>query len=260
VLALGRNIAKGVAGRLRLGGAVGLVFLILGSTAQPAAAQSPTEAPRNEIFTGFEASDNYASFYVGGGYASSKGLYAPGWRLRAVSSYGRYHYDGLLPAGLDYVPVEFEGQDFFGSVLAGYQFQPGSVILKLFAGVESDSQIISPHDPNNSVQGSRFGLRLQAEGWYDISPRIFLSLDASYGTAFQAYCSLARLGYRVRPLLSLGLEGGALGNQEYDAGRAGGFVRADFRGTEFTLSGGFTGNYLEDDPSGYASLNVYRAF
>jgi len=27
-----------------------------------------------------------------------------------------------------------------------------------------------------------------------------------------------------------------------------------------TLSGGFTGNYLEDDPSGYATLGFYRAF
>jgi hypothetical protein len=29
---------------------------------------------------------------------------------------------------------------------------------------------------------------------------------------------------------------------------------------EMTLPGGFTGNYLEDEPSGYASLGLYRAF
>jgi hypothetical protein len=132
--------------------------------------------------------------------------------------------------------------------------------LKLFAGIEIDSQVIAPRDPNNAVQGTEFGLRLQAEGWYDISQRFYLSADASYGTAFQAYCVLARLGYRARPKLSLGIEGGALGNEEYDAGRGGGFVRAHFRDVEVTLSGGFTGNYLEDDPSGYVSLGVYRAF
>lgn len=117
-----------------------------------------------------------------------------------------------------------------------------------------------PHDPNNSVQGSEVGLRLQVETWLDVSPRFFLSADASYGTAFQEYCSLARLGYRLRPRLSLGLEGGALGNEEYDAGRGGGFARVNFRETEVTLSGGFTGNYLEDEPSGYVALGVYRAF
>ena len=236
-----------------------LAVLALGLAASDAAAEP--EPPKNEIFTGFEASDNYASGYLGGGYAFGKGLYAPGWRLRSVAAYGRYRYDGTLEVlpGVT-APIEFDGQDYFGSALAGYQFHPGGVILKLFAGIEIDSQIISPRDPNNSVQGTELGLRLQAEGWYDISERYYVSADASYGTAFQAYCVLARVGYRARPKLSLGIEGGALGNEEYDAGRGGGFVRGHFRAVEVTLSGGFTGNYLEDDPSGYVSLGVYRAF
>jgi hypothetical protein len=29
---------------------------------------------------------------------------------------------------------------------------------------------------------------------------------------------------------------------------------------EITFSGRFTGNYLENEPSGYVSLGVYRAF
>jgi hypothetical protein len=72
--------------------------------------------------------------------------------------------------------------------------------------------------------------------------------------------ALARAGYRLGPRFSLGLEGGALGNEEYDAGRGGLFVKANLRNLELTLSGGFTGNYLEDEPSGYVSLGVYRAF
>ena len=61
-----------------------------------------------------------------------------------------------------------------------------------------------PHDPNYSVQGSALGLRLQAESWLDLSARSFLSADASYGTAFQEYWSLVRLGYRLTPRFSLG--------------------------------------------------------
>jgi hypothetical protein len=68
------------------------------------------------------------------------------------------------------------------------------------------------------------------------------------------------MGFRARPRFALGLEGEAIGNEEYDAGRAGGFLRMNFRDTEFTLSGGFTGNYLEDDPSGYVALGIYRSF
>ena len=97
---------------------------------------------------------------------------------------------------------------------------------------------------------------MQAESWFDYSPRTFFSLDASYGTAFQEYWTLARAGYRVTPRLSLGIEGGALGNEEYDAGRGGAFTRIYFRNTEITVSGGFTGNYLKDDPSGYVSVGL----
>jgi hypothetical protein len=59
---------------------------------------------------------------------------------------------------------------------------------------------------------------------------------------------------------TLGLEGGALGNEEYDVGRGGGFVRVRVQSLDITLSGGFTGDYLMEDPSGYVSLGVYRAF
>jgi len=41
---------------------------------------------------------------------------------------------------------------------------------------------------------------------------------------------------------------------------SGGFLRMNFRDTEFALSGGFTGNYLEDDPTGYVALGIYRSF
>jgi len=234
------------------------VVLALGVLA--GAARAELDAPRTEMFTGFEASDNYASSYLGGGYAFGKGLYAPGLRLRAVGAYGRYHYDGTLFDGADYVATRFDGQVAFAAAFIGYQFHPGAVIVKLFAGIEAEDQLIVPRDPNNSVQGMEIGVRLLAETWYDISQRWFVSADASYGSAFQEYFSLARVGFRVRPKLSLGIEGGALGNEEYDAGRGGGFVRVNFRALEVTLSGGFTGNYLEDDPSGYVSLGLYRTF
>lgn len=158
------------------------------------------------------------------------------------------------------VPTHFDGEDSYGAALIGYQLRRQSLFAKFFAGREAEDQHIVPHDPNNAVQGSELGLKLQAETWLDYSPRTFFSLDASYGTAFQEYWTLARAGYRVTPRLSLGIEGGPLGNEEYDAGRGGGFTRIYFRNTEITVSGGFTGNYLEDEPSGYISVGVYRPF
>ena len=43
-------------------------------------------------------------------------------------------------------------------------------------------------------------------------------------------------------------------------GRGGAFAKFDVRRLEVTIAGGFSGNYLEDEPSGYVSLGVYRAF
>jgi hypothetical protein len=134
------------------------LFLGLGL---PAASAAP-DAPRTEYFTGFEVSDNYASGYVGGGYAFGKaGLYEKGWRLRAVGAYGRYDYEGTLLVDGVYVPTTFDGQDAFLAALVGYQFRPVRLILKLFAGIEAEDQHIVTHDPNNSMQGSALGLRLQ---------------------------------------------------------------------------------------------------
>jgi cellulose biosynthesis protein BcsS len=218
------------------------------------------DAPHAELFTGFDASDNSVGGYLGAGYAFGKGLYESGWRLRAVGAFGSYHFGGSLTVRGVQIPTDFDGDDSYGAALIGYQLRRQSLFLKFFAGIEAEDQHIVPHDPNNSVQGSEVGLKLQAESWFDYSPRTFFSLDASYGTAFQEYWTLAPVGYRVTPRLSLGIEGGALGNEEYDAARGGAFTRIYFRKVEITVSGGFTGNYLEDDPSGYVSVGVYRPF
>lgn len=241
-------------------GVVGLASIAsLVALFAPVAASAGPADPHAEIFTGVEASNNAVSGYLGGGYAFGKGLYEPGWRLRAVGSLGRYDYQGTLFGGGADLDATFDGEARFAAALVGYQIRCGSLTLKLFAGAEAENQDISPRDPRNSVQGSAVGFRVQAESWFDLSPAWFASVDAAYGTAFQEYWGLARLGWRAWPNLALGLEGGALGNEEYDAGR-GGFVRVKLRRVEMTFSGGFTGNYLEDDPSGYATLGLYRDF
>lgn len=177
-----------------------------------------------------------------------------------MGGYGRYSYGGALFDGNGFRHTQFDGTVSFLSAQAGYQFHRGPVIAKAFAGIEAVDQHITPFDPRNSVQGTELGLRVSLETWTDRSEHWFLSADACYGTAFQSYWELTRIGYRVGEVFAVGLEGGVLGNQEYDAGRGGGFVRGKFKALEATLSGGFTGDYLLSDPSGYVALNLYRAF
>ncbi len=95
MLALREKVERGIGAWLRASGAGGV--LLLGLCLSESEAPAEPNSPRTEYFTGFEVSDNYASGYVGAGYAFGKAGYAaPGFRLRAVGAYGRYDYEGSL--------------------------------------------------------------------------------------------------------------------------------------------------------------------
>ena len=101
--------------------------------------------------------------YVGGGSALGKGLYEPGFRLRAVASFGRYHYDGTLPDGGDYVPTTFDGEDAFLSALVGYQFRKGAVSSPSCSPASRPRTSISPRTiPTIRCRAASSDLRLQA--------------------------------------------------------------------------------------------------
>jgi hypothetical protein len=255
------DAAQEATGRARVGRSVrAFAAVITAGMLGMTSALAGDEAPQREVFAGVEAASNYTSVYAGGGYAFGAGFDAPGWRLRAVGAWGRYSYNGALFDGAAYRRSTFNGDVAYLSAQAGYQFHRGPAIAKVFVGVEAVDQAISPFDPGNTVQGTEVGMRLTLETWTDISERWFLSADGSYGTAFQEYWQLTRLGCRLGSVWSVGLEGGVLGNQEYDAGRGGAFVRSAFDAFEATLSGGFTGDYLLSEPSGYVAFGLYRKF
>lgn len=208
--------------------------------------------PTREVFSGVDVTGNSASTYLGGGTSFGKGLWTPGWRGRAVGGIGRYNYDSGNTL--------HDGRHSFIAGLLGYQMQHGRLTLKLFAGAEYQEHVIVPFDPGNAVQGDASGVRLQAESWLALSPRSFVSIDAAYGSAFDEYWGLARYGYRFRPKLTFGVEGGPFGNREYDGGRGGAFLQLQLRQMQLTVSGGMTGDYLESKGSGYLALNIYRNF
>ena len=144
---------------------VGIVgFALIASLAAalltPTAASAGSEDPHAEIFTGVEASNNAVSGYLGGGYAFGKGLYEPGWRLRAVGSLGRYDYQGSVFGGgrISTPPLTARRVSVLSS--SAIRFRRGDLTLKLFAGAEAEDQDISPRDPRNSVQGSAVGFRI----------------------------------------------------------------------------------------------------
>ncbi len=233
-----------------------MVAMGLPSALVPCPAHAEPESlprePSREIFTGVDITGNSAGTYLGAGTAFGKSLWKPGWRGRVVGGLGRSDYESGATI--------YDGRHGFITGMLGYQMQRGRMTAKLFAGAEYQEQVIAPYDPGNSVQGAASGVRLQAETWFDLSARSFVSVDASYGSAFDEYWGLARYGYRYSPKLTFGLEGGPLGNREYNGGRGGAFVQYQILNTQLTLSGGVTGDYLESTGSGYFALNIYRNF
>jgi hypothetical protein len=60
----------------------------------------------------------------------------------------------------------------------------------------------------------------------------------------KVYSGRARLGWRLTPALSLGLEAGAAGNLEGDVAHAGGFIRYEWTAGEMSASAGATSDGL----------------
>ena len=117
---LAGKVDRGIGAWLRASGAGGV--LLLGLCLSEYEALAEPNSPRTEYFTGFEVSDNYASGYVGAGYAFDKAGYAaPGFRLRAVGAYGRYDYEGSLIIDGTSLPTTFDGQDALAATLIGYE-------------------------------------------------------------------------------------------------------------------------------------------
>ena len=221
-------------------------------------AQPDQAVPRYEICSGVGLNSNSVFGYAGGVWAFGRSVDAQGPRVKALTGIGGYDYNGFLPGVAG--PVNFDGDVTLAQLLAGYQWRRGEWIVKAYAGAGFEQHDLSPNDPANSVNGDEFGVMGQIELWRNLGETGWLSLDASYADVFRSYWTQLRLGRRMHKRISAGVEAGAQGNEEYDSGRAGGFLRYHLGRSELTLSGGLSGEYYANDFGGYAAVGLYRKF
>lgn len=207
--------------------------------------------PSKEIWAGSDVTADSWSAYSGMTAALFGPLHADGWRVRAVGGYGAYAY---VKHG-----TTIHGSTSFADVLIGYHRQVGPLTVKAFGGVASENHVLSPLDLDNAVLGADLGAKAALETWLEIGSRNWAALDLSWSSVHGGnYAARARTGYRLRPDLSIGLEGAATGNAEYDGGRAGTFLRYTWSSGE--LSAGVGGSIdRSGESSGYGTLNaLYR--
>lgn len=244
-------------GRRSLVAATGAVLTGLAghpSAIPPAGAEGGS---RLSMSSGADITGNSRSGYAGAVWAPG-GLDERGFRVKALGGYGAYAYDSMLELAGGVVPWRFVGEYILGDLMGGWQFRRGELTVKAFAGVQYIEHALRPDDPANDIKGARWGAKGQLELWRNIGSRNWFSLDASWASAFGDYWALARLGRRLAPRWSAGIEGGGLGDEDYDAARGGAFLRLHIGETELTLSGGATGDYRGEETSGYVTLGLYR--
>lgn len=212
--------------------------------ADPVTRQVEAKSPRFEWSAGFQGYEQVWSLYSGITAAPFGGIQADGARLRLSGGYGGYRYSGPRAFGTGSQAIDFEGTVVFADFLLGYQKQAGPVTLKLFGGLMAEEHQVRPDDPETSIRGMGVGGKVVLEAWWTVNDRLWASADLAWGSVHNSYGGRIRLGWRLAPNLSAGLETGVAGNVEGDVTRAGAFLRYEWAAGELSISGGVSSDQL----------------
>jgi hypothetical protein len=229
------------------------------SLVAPANADPEPQYGWREVWTGADASSHVWLLYSGATVAPYGHIYSEGLRLRAAGGYGRYSYIGDRRG----VPQAFNAETNYGEALVGYLKTFGPLTAKAFVGIAVIEHDVTPFDPANPVQGQEVGPKVATELWLNVGSSGWSSLDASWTTAHGTAAARMRTGYRIYGDASIGLEGGINANDLGEDARGGLFARYAWQGGEISMSGGYSGRFLDEadalrDP--YATVNWLTQF
>lgn len=264
--------------------------LLLASLAISPAMASDLKAPTSgrEIWAGADISENVWLLYSGVTLAPWSGIHDPGWRFRAAGGYGGYIYDKDAAAGPDTDVLTYDADTYFTDLLAGYLLRFGELTAKAFVGASLIAHEITPYDEQTVAIGDEIGVKGVVELWLNIGERGWGSLDLSWSSAHDTRTARTRLGYKVWPKVSLGIEGGlnvdaqascrmevsadaerCLHGEQVktdllDYARAGGFARYDWGTGEVSVSAGVLGDSFsagdEIELAPYVTVNWLTQF
>jgi len=212
---------------------------------------------RFEVWSGAQGYQRDWSIYAGVTTAPFGAIQQDGLRLRVVGGWGA---TGNPMAG------SVAADASFADALLGYQVQAGQLTVKAFAGLavlERYTRAGGAAPPAWQAVGGK----VQLETWLNLGDRAWSALDVAWGSADRDYGGRLRLGWRLLPELSVGLDSSAVGNADCDIVRAALFVRYETASGELSISGGVANDGLIDgrravtDPSGpFAMLSWLTRF
>lgn len=187
------------------------------------------DAERPKVVSLYYGSDRVRDsngYYVGGTVALNGDIDKSGFVLKGAVGLGDYEYATTgVPGGI----VEGESTQLNG--LIGYQISQENFGGSLAVGVDYLNIELSPDDPGATAKGSETGF-ITSGDLYILFPMqrggesessFKLEFSGSYSTVYDSYWTRVRVGYDSERF-AIGPEGIAMGGEDYEAQRLGGFV------------------------------------
>jgi hypothetical protein len=145
------------------------------------------------------------AFLYGGVMWSPAGLNHDGFTLKVLVGGGTYRYQSGALA------TEIDGQQYVGSVMAGWRFKVDRLEATVFLGPDFQDHKLTPDDPGGRMHGRYFGARAGLDIWYEPTPALMAAVNASASTVGSEYSLRGAFGFRLLDRLYVGPEAETLG-------------------------------------------------
>jgi Cellulose biosynthesis protein BcsS len=190
-------------------------------TKAPPAAASPSDVNSSVLWLGGDFKNDVDAGNIGGIYALSGNLDAPGWLVRGQFTYVNYDFNSpFSPTG------SARGQFYEGSAAIGYQWTGNGFVASGLVGPDYENYNINPAAAATPGIGDRLGAAFFGRVATMGGAQFPSAIDGDFSTANNSYWVRGRTGARFGSL-TLGPEAIALGNKVYDEVRGGGYASYD---------------------------------
>lgn len=189
-------------------------------TGVPTDGAPESKAPRATIDIALDATSQQA---LSGALIGTIAPFAPmdrnGIRLRGSVLGGSYVYTASSP-----MISQVHGTLINGAFLIGYEWVTTRATIAIYGGAEAMNTSISPNDPNNTVKGSRAGVKLATDFYVTPTDDMMIAGVASYSSNFNSYYGRLKFGFSIGDRLYIGPEVAALGDNFFQQWRVGGHL------------------------------------
>ena len=186
-----------------------------------ATSQSASDVNSSVFWLGSDFKSNVDAGNIGGIYAFSGNLDAPGWLVRGQATYVGYDFSSPFAAS-----GTAHGNFSDGSAAIGYQWVGNGFVASAFVGPDYQNYQINPAAASDPRVGDRWGAIFWGRVATAGGAQFPSAIDGQYSTANNSFWIRGRTGVRVGSF-TFGPEAIGLGNVVYDEFRAGGYASYD---------------------------------